>query len=148
MIIREETFDQVITDILPLLVEHYHDAPLNHKELKLDADFIRYKEMMDNKQVRIFTARDNGRLVGYSAWNIGSSPHFKGVVYAISELIFVVKDYRKGWIPYNILKNTLPKLAELGVGRISVGDGNNKSLRVFLKRLGLTKSEERYEKCL
>lgn len=60
-----ETFDQAIEDVKPWLKQHWGEMAQRQDDIPLDPDFTMYKHIFDSGMMCIYTARDDGRLIGY-----------------------------------------------------------------------------------
>lgn len=88
-----ETLEQVRAEIEPLLhahwleIAHYADIPINP-----DWDF--YANMDAAGSLRIFTARNDGELVGYAVFFVGPNRHYKDSIQAVQDVVFLHPNYR------------------------------------------------------
>ena len=62
---KEEGYDDVINEILPLLEGHWQEIALNQDTIKLNPDYEQYKVLFKAGAMRMVTAREDGELVGY-----------------------------------------------------------------------------------
>ncbi len=89
MLFREEKLDKgLIAEIEELLVEQEQ-----LEGCEFDVDWEMYMAM--SKVLRIYTVRENKRLVGYASFIITSSPHRKNELVGIGDVIFILEEYRK-----------------------------------------------------
>ena len=72
-----ERYSQVNEDIKELIKLHYDEIAVNKEDIPLDPDWDRYKLLDDKGLIMIITARDEGRLVGYSIFFISNHLHYK-----------------------------------------------------------------------
>ena len=93
---QEETFDQVIEEIKPLLEDHWQEIALHKDSIKLNPDYARYEQMFKNGNMRIVTARNDGKLVGYCIMMLYNHIHYKDQFMAMDDIFFIDKDYRNG----------------------------------------------------
>ena len=85
---KEETFDQVINEIKPLLENHYEEIALDRDVIKLNPDYETYKKCCDSGLMKIITARDDGKLVGYLIAIIKYHLHYKDSLTAIDDIFY------------------------------------------------------------
>jgi GNAT superfamily N-acetyltransferase len=54
--------------------------------------------------MRVYTARDDGRLVGYNAFFMRPSIHYRGSLQASNDVIFLLPEYRKGGVGRGLIE--------------------------------------------
>lgn len=91
-----ETVDEVRHDIEPLLEKHYDEVALHKDAISLAPDWSRYSMLEKDGRLMAFTAREDGRLIGYSVWFFDMHIHYRGALIATNDVIFVDKEYRRG----------------------------------------------------
>lgn len=91
-----ESVDEVRHDIEPLLALHYDELCMHKEVMELAPDWDRYYALENANRLLAFTARDDGRLVGYSVFFVDVHIHYKGNLTAVNDVIFLHKDYRSG----------------------------------------------------
>ena len=62
---QQEFLHSVVEDIKPLLEEHWEEVALNKDKIKINPDWEAYFSLESQGKLDIFTARDEGVLVGY-----------------------------------------------------------------------------------
>ena len=60
-----EALAQVKREAEPLLQQHYEEIALNKDKIKLNPDWRAYAELDKINALRVFTARKDGKLMGY-----------------------------------------------------------------------------------
>lgn len=87
---REILFE-VVEDVQPLLQLHYEELTLNRDRVKLDPMWEKYAQLEASHRdaLQIFTARDEGALVGYAAFFVQPHLHYRSLFPAINDVIFV-----------------------------------------------------------
>ena len=85
-----ESFDQAVNDIQELIKLHYEEIALNKDVIPLDPDWDKYRALMTNNLACLITARDDGKLVGYSIFFVTSHPHYKSTIFANNDLIIKI----------------------------------------------------------
>ncbi len=88
-----ETLEEVRAEIDPLLEAHWREIA-HYQDILLDPDWEFYEAMEYCGRLRIFTARDEGRLVGYGFFFVGPNRHYKQSFQALQDVIFLHPDYR------------------------------------------------------
>jgi len=88
-----EFIRDVWRESLPLMHEHW-DEIAHYKDIPLDPDFEQYKFLDDNKILRVFTIREEGKLIGYALFFVKPNIHYKSSLQAFQDVIFISKKYR------------------------------------------------------
>lgn len=97
---QKELLADVAAEVQPLLEQHYVELARNRDVVKLNPDWARYQVMELTGALIVFTARDNGRLIGYSAFTTYKHPHYQDLQMVSNDVLFLRKDYRRvqGWM--------------------------------------------------
>ena len=77
---RVEKLNDVRGEIEPLLEAHYLEICAHPDELTLDVNWGRYRTLEEIGMLRIFTVRDDGKLIGYCATVMAPHPQYQGTV--------------------------------------------------------------------
>lgn len=104
MEISHESMASVKEDIKPLLEKHWEMVALNKGQIKLNPDWKEYARLDAAGVLRIFTARDNGKLVGYCVLLVNTSIHYSDHKFASNDVVFVLPEYRAGATGYKLIK--------------------------------------------
>lgn len=131
-----ERYHQVSEDIKELIKLHYEEIAVNKDVIPLDPDWDKYKSLCDNGLLMIITARDEGKLIGYSIFFITNHLHYKSTVYANNDLLYLHPDYRRGSLGIKFIKTSEIYLKQKGVAKIMWHIKFNKDFRVLLHRMG------------
>ena len=76
-----------------LIANHWKEVAF-HKDIPLDPDYEKYKQMEESGSLRCFTARAQGKLVGYSVYFVQTHLHYKQTLYAMQDLMYIDPEYR------------------------------------------------------
>lgn len=147
-----ESIDSIKDEIMDLARIHqetteselYKDLDFLEVKLnELDPDWDRYALLENNNSLIIFTARLDGKLIGYNIFFLSMSLHYKTQYVATQNLIFIHPDNR-GFGKYFIFYSD-EKLKEIGVKKIfyilkAANDWSEK----LLKPLGYTLMDKIY----
>ena len=88
-----EKASEMIPDAMKLFSEHWNEINL-YEDIPLDPDFELYKKLDEMKLIRVFTARDDGKLVGYCVYAVASDRQHKNTIQAVQDLLFITKEKR------------------------------------------------------
>lgn len=89
----ENLTDSLWGELVPLLEQHY-DEVAYHKDIPLDPDRAGYERIASCGALRIYTARVDGRLIGYMVCFVSRSLHYKSKIFANQDILFIDKLYR------------------------------------------------------
>lgn len=88
-----ENLESVRSEIEPLLEAHWHEVA-HYLDIKLNPDWEFYSLIEEDNRLRLFTARDDGRLIGYAVFFVGPNRHYKDSIQAVQDVIFLHPEYR------------------------------------------------------
>ena len=126
-----EPMSTCLDEMKPLLYDSW--VELEDGEYELDPDYEGYQTLEDLGRIRVFIARDDGKLIGYLVVMISHHMHHQTIKYAMSDLIYFTPEYRHG--------------SPAAMGLIQYAEKNLKSDGV--KRLIIAmKVEHKFEKLL
>jgi len=131
-----EKYSQVNEDIKELIKLHYDEIAVDKDVIPLDPDWDRYKNLCETNVLTIVTARDEGKLVGYSIFFITNHLHYKSTKYANNDLLYLHPDYRRGTTGIKLIKASEKFLLDKKVDKILWHIKFNKDFRILLHRLG------------
>lgn len=92
--VTRETYDGVIEDIKPLLTKHWQEIARNRERIELNPDYGRYKELENRGALFIFTAREDGKILGYAIYFVGPHLHYRDHKWALSDIFWVTPERR------------------------------------------------------
>jgi GNAT superfamily N-acetyltransferase len=144
MIYQLESLYNVKEEIKPLLEKHWEEIALNKDAIKLNPDWEAYAKMDAAGQVRIFTARDNGELVGYFVVFVSTSLHYKDHKFANNDIIFLKKEYRKGLLGAKLIKFAVSHLKDENVSLLNINTKVHQPFDGLMERLGFNLIERVY----
>tara|TARA_R110000851_G_scaffold46429_1_gene112906 strand:+ start:1680 stop:2138 length:459 start_codon:yes stop_codon:yes gene_type:complete len=145
---QQEFLDQVENDILFLIDLHYKEIALNQDKIKLNPDWEVYRALEDQGKLKVFTARDNDTLVGYFVVVVGVNIHYKDHTFACNDVIYLHKDYRKGFAGIKLIKFAKKCLTEDGVSVLTINTKVHQPFDKVLERLGFKLIERVYSSYL
>jgi hypothetical protein len=138
---RETLFD-VVADIEPLLRQHYEELTLHKDRITLDPMWGEYKALEDLGRFALFTAREDGELVGYAAFFLVCHLHYAGTKMAINDVLFLRADKRRGTTGIKLLKFCEQALRELGTDKLTYHVKHSLDWSAILHRMGYADEEK------
>ena len=91
-----ETIFDVIEEVEPLLRDHYHALAKNQDRVALKPDWDRYVDLQNAGAFFIYTARNDGELVGYSAFFASRHPHYMDLMLVSNDVLWLAESHRTG----------------------------------------------------
>jgi hypothetical protein len=87
---REHATQALREEIEPLLIAHF-DEIAHYQDIPLRPDWNFY---LGARNLRCYTARQDGVLVGYAVFGLGINKHFMGSLQAVQDIIFIAPQHR------------------------------------------------------
>jgi hypothetical protein len=146
VVFQVEKWRDARAEMEPILVKHWHEIALGHDKVPLDVAHERYNAMCDSGALHIVTARDNGVMVGYHAAIVGGHLHYESTLHGITDVYFILPEYRKGFTGILLFRFVEAELGKLGVKKIITGTKLHLDMGPVLRRLGYGATETVYTK--
>ena len=147
MIIRHECLANVKEDIKPLLDKHWQETEPNQKTIALNPDWEQYALLDQAGILRVFTARDNKKLVGYCVVMISKSIHHKDHTFASTDVIYIKPEYRQSKTGSDLIKYAEEHCIEQGVSLMTLNMKTEFPFDNLMLRMGFNLLERVYHKC-
>lgn len=141
-----EAFAGIKRQIEPLIKSHWEEIALNKDSIKLNPDWKEYARLSDSGALRIYTAREDGDLVGYFVVIVSKSIHYKDHLFANNDIIFIDKEHRKGTAGIRLIKYAVEQLEAEGITLININTKVHQAFDVVLERQGFNLIERVYSK--
>lgn len=90
-------------EMWPIFEDHYEEIA-HYKDIKLSPDTLYYDTAQKIGILRVFTIRDEGKLVGYSVFTVGKNPHYSESIQAKQDILFLSKKLRGGFNGFKFIK--------------------------------------------
>jgi len=148
MIITTEAFETFRLDAQELLQQHYEELTLFKEHINLEPNWDSYLRLEQQKNLVLITARDKGVLVGYTLFFLTNHMHYKSTRVAINDVLFLHKNYRKGFTGIKLLKEAETVLKALGVDKIMWHVKFTNNFGPILQRMGYVNEEIIFSKML
>ncbi len=110
---RERTHE-LLDEARPLFEAHYKEIA-HYQDIPLDINEDAYRLAEEMGQVRAFTARYNGTLVGYCVFKVGPNLRYSSSIQALQDILFVDKTRRGALIGKRLLEFGRERLRAEGV---------------------------------
>ena len=145
---QEESFDQVIADIKPLLEKHWEEIALHKEVIKLNPDYAKYESMCKAGIMKIITARDGLKLAGYCIMLLYYHMHYKDHYMAMDDIFFIDKEYRKGLVGVKLFIKTEEIMKQYGITKLSMNVKVHNDVSAIFERLGYKETERMFTKMI
>lgn len=145
---KQEFIDDVEDEIIALGELHMAEVHHQHDLLPVDFDLDLYRKAEGLGLLKIFTARDEGELIGYVVVVITPDIHSKGNFLASDDGFFVKREYRKHGHGTRLLQFAETCLKEDGFATFHVSSTMMNPIDDLLLRVGYKEIERKYEKVL
>ena len=145
---QQEFVSVVQEEIKPLLDAHWEEVEDYQDSIKLDPSWESYHALEGQGNLKVFTARSEGRLVGYFVAVVSYNIHHKSHLFALCDILYLHKDYRKGRASINLIKFAEDCLKSDGVSVLVINSKVRSPLRRILSWLNFKPSECTYSKYL
>jgi hypothetical protein len=143
-----ENLAMVRREIEPLLEEHWKEIALNKEIIKLNPDWRAYAELDKINALRIYTARKEGKLMGYFVILVSRSLHYKDHLFANNDIVFLRKSARRGLTGLKLVKFAVESLQAEGVTKLHVNTKTHQPFDPIMERLGFEEIETVFSKVL
>ena len=133
-------------DAQKLLEAHWEEIALNKGKIALNPDWEAYEALEGSGKLKIFTARDDDRLIGYFVVIVGVNLHYKDHVFAVNDILYLDKEHRKGRTGLKLIKFAEKCLKEDGVSVLSINTKVHKPFDSLMEYMGFNLIERVYSK--
>jgi GNAT superfamily N-acetyltransferase len=143
-----EPFSAIFDEVQPLIFRHWEDLALNKDKVPLLPNWARYRQLEGDGALSIVTARNNGRLVGYSAMILSPGLHYSSCYEARMDIFWLSPEVRGRMGGVRLFRAVEKELQRRGVQRVYVGSKLHKDVGRLFTALGYHPIETWYSKML
>jgi len=143
---QQEFLRDIKRELHDLFDLHWREIALNQEKIALNPDWETYHALEDSGKLQVFTARQSGRLVGYVFTLQSRHLHYKDHIMAITDLIYLHPDFRRGWAASKLFRFVEKCLVADGVSMLTMGMKHHKPFSVILERMGYSPHDVTYSK--
>jgi hypothetical protein len=142
---QEELLSGLWLELLPLLEAHWREVA-RYQDVPLDPDVEAYAMLEQTGQLRCYTLRENGRLLGYAFYFVRPNLHYRGSVQAMQDVFYMVPEARAHAV--RLLRYSERRLRALGVQVVHQHAKRVNSFNALLSALGYELSDDIHSKRL
>ena len=110
--LQSEPLFMVLDEVQPLLEQHYEELCRDKDRVLLAPMWEKYAALEAAGCFVVYTARDEGELIGYAAFFIQPSLHHADLTVVLNDLVFIHPDHRGSAGP-RMIKFAEKQIAEL-----------------------------------
>lgn len=143
---QEESYWDVIDELRPMLQEHYKEVAMYQDDIDLNFDEEKYRTIDHQDALRIFTMREEGKLVGYNVFFVSTHIHYMDHIYAQNDVVYIDPEYRGSECTPTFFKRCDNWLKEEGVSVITYHMKVNKPFQALMDFLEFDHAEHIYTK--
>lgn len=85
---REEWTSKFYNECIPLFEDHYKEIA-HYQDIPLSINFKKYLEAENTYRLRVFTAREDGELIGYAVFFVSFNLHYSSSYQAVQDVLFI-----------------------------------------------------------
>jgi hypothetical protein len=131
-----ERLSEIREELKELIGLHWEEIAVHKDKIPLDPDWEKYAAYDKQGNIVFITCRDGGKLIGYSVWFINHHMHYKRTLFALNDIVFIKKEYRKGRNGINLIKFSEYMMKALGADKILWHVKVSNDWTNILRRLG------------
>jgi len=147
IVISEEPLSLCLDEMKPIFDSHWQEIALYKNHIKLNPDYEKYLFMAENGLLSVYTARNEGEIIGYAVFFISPHLHYKDHVYANNDIVYIAKEFRKSGLAVKLFTYAEKELkANYKVDVVSVSMKNAFPFYDLMEYLGFECIETIYSK--
>lgn len=133
----EPLSDSLWSELMPLLERHWHEVA-HYRDVPLNPNREAYAKIAAAGMLRIYTARGDGRLIGYLACILAPSLHYAPHTFAAQDVLFIDPAYRGARFGASLITFAHRRLREDGVTMLMQHSKHRSDINIgpLLHRLG------------
>lgn len=143
-----EKYHEVDKEIHALWYEHWEEVALNKDVIPLDPDYETYTKLSLANILHLVTVREDGNVIGYHIALVYPHMHYKSSLTCFTDIFFIKKEKRKGFVGIKLLKFMEESVKERGVQKIYMGCKLHIDIGPVLEHLGYKQIEKIFTKVI
>jgi len=141
-----DSFNSIKDECFELAKDHYEEIASDKEIVKLNPWYFGFEELERVGAMKIITAKDNSKLIGYAFFIVQRSLHYYDFIVAMADLYYVTPEYRKSGVGTELLNKSEEILKELGVHQIYMRTKVYANFGPLLEKIGYEEVEIAYKK--
>lgn len=143
---QQEFLSTCLEDFKPMLEKHWEEIALYQDSIKLNPDYDKYYALEELSILKTFTARDDGKPVGYIVFIVDANLHYQDTVWAKMDILYIAPEYRNARVGMRLIQFAEDYLKDDGVDVVMLGTKSHKSFGRLLQFMGYSEVETYYGK--
>lgn len=143
---QQERLDSVQEECQPLINKHWEEIAINQDNIKLNPDWDTYYKLESLGMIKIYTARVDGKLVGYFTIVVTKGLHYVDHLFGATDMIYISPEYRKGRAGYGLIKFAEQELKKSGVSVLVINTKDHAPFDKLLQSMDYSLAERLYQK--
>jgi N-acetylglutamate synthase-like GNAT family acetyltransferase len=143
-----EKYHEIKEEIHALWQSHWEEVALDKAAIPLEPNYEMYQQLSEMEVLHLVTVREDGNVIGYHISMIHGHLHYKSSKTCFTDIFFVVKEKRKGFVGIKLLKFMEQSVKDLGVQKIYMGCKTHIDITPVLEHLGYKHIEKIFTKVL
>jgi GNAT superfamily N-acetyltransferase len=139
---QQETFQKLMPELPEIFYKNWRELEKNHDALPLKVDWNRYLLAEATGKLKILTARENGKLIGYFFLYIDTTAQNTDIKKAASDVVYILPEHRKGTTGWKFIDAVKQFARDLGAKQLYISHKKIAGLAPLLERKGMTLEEE------
>lgn len=148
LVFAVESISNIIHELEDIIPDHWEEVALDRSSTPLSPDWDVYRAIDAAGGFHTVTARDSGKLVGYSIYVVSKNLHYASVYQAETDVFYLAPSYRKGLAGVRLLKFSEKTLKEKGVNKVISKAKLHNQVGKLLEMIGYNPIETVYAKKL
>lgn len=111
---QTESLNQARPEGEPLLRRHWQEIA-HYQDIVYEPRWDMYQMLEGAGALRIFTARLDGQLIGYSVYAIAPNMHYASSLEASEDVLYLAPEHRKGRVGLKLIRFSDEQLKAAGV---------------------------------
>lgn len=143
-----EPFRSWFLEGAPLMRAHWEEVANWRDEVPLEVDVVRACAMEERGELRAWTVRHDGHLVGYVVCLIGPHLHYRTTIHGWVDVVYLVPALRGTGVGRRLLDRVITDLREAGVRRLACHVKLGFDFGPLLEQMGFRATETIWETSL
>lgn len=145
---QEESMRKALPDASKLLIDHWKELANHQEDRPLNPDFDKYIQMNEAGFIRLFTVRDDEKLIGYASFIVADNLHYKDWKYASCDIYYLDREYRNKGTGLQMFTEIENWLKSIGVKSVVLHEKVDQPHGKMFEALGFKLIERYYEKVI
>jgi GNAT superfamily N-acetyltransferase len=141
ILFQREPANSCFEEAMPLIVNYRREVDY-YQDFQLDPEFAKYAELEKAGVVRAYTAREDGKLIGFALFFFTPHLHFKSKIFAMHDILYIIPEKRG--FGHRFIKWCDEQLTADGADVIYFFVNGNFNYSPILRRCGYAHADDLY----